>query len=364
MADCRTLVSTCQTLGVPQVGTGFDAPIVCRDHALGFNRDAKGTCMKTWVKWVLLATSLLPAIVGAQDYPKGQVAIIVPFSPGGSNDALARFLGNALSKLWNQTVIVENKAGGGSTIGTAYVAKSPPDGARLLLVSASYTTSAATRAGGEQIFDPIKDLKPASMVARGMVGVIAGTQTSIKTLADLAREARSRSVTYGTAGVGSAQHFNAELLADVMGIQMTAIPYRGGNEAILDLSAGRIDLVVGSVGGLLTSVDGGKARPVAVLSKVRSPAWPQVPTSVEAGYGAALVDNYWAIMVPSATPEAIVGKVNEAIRTVTHTPEGRQFLAKLDAEPTELAPSEVASHFRKEIDYWSKLARKINISTK
>jgi tripartite-type tricarboxylate transporter receptor subunit TctC len=320
--------------------------------------------MKEWIKGLLLAASLLPALGSAQDYPKGPVTIVVPFSPGGSNDALARFLGHALGKAWNQNVIVENKAGGGSTIGTAYVAKSPPDGTRLLLVSASYTTSAATRSGSEQTFDPIKDLKPASMVARGLVGVISGAHTSIKSLADLAREAKTRNVTYGTAGVGSAQHFNAELLAEAMGIQMTAIPYRGGNEAILDLTAGRIDLVVGSVGGLLAAVDGGKARAVAVMAKTRSAAWPQVPTAVEAGFPTALADNYWAIMVPSATPGAIVDKVNESIKAATHTAEGRQFLAKLDAEPTELTPAEVAGHFRREIDYWSKLARKINISTK
>jgi tripartite-type tricarboxylate transporter receptor subunit TctC len=320
--------------------------------------------MNAWVKALLLAAALVPSVGTAQDYPKSQVTIIVPFSPGGSNDALARYLGNALGKLWGQNVIVENKAGGGTTIGSAFVAKSAPDGTKLLLVSASYTTSAATRSGTDQLFDPIKDLKPASMVARGLVGVIASTQSSIRTLADLAREAKSRPVTYGTAGVGSAQHFNAELLADAMNIQMTAIPYRGGNEAILDLSAGRIDLVVGSVGGLLASVDTGKARAVAVLSKTRSAAWPNVATTVEGGYGAALADNYWAVMVPSATPEAIVNKIHDGIRTVTHTPEGRQFLTKLDSEPTELSPAEVASHFNKEIDYWSRLARKINISTK
>jgi tripartite-type tricarboxylate transporter receptor subunit TctC len=313
---------------------------------------------------MILAAALVPGLAAAQDYPKAPVTIIVPFSPGGSNDALARYLANALGRLWNQNVIVENKAGGGTIIGTAYVAKSPPDGLRLLLVSSSYTTSAATRSGTDQPFDPIKDLKATSMVARGMVGVIAGAHTSIKSLADLAREAKARPVTFGTAGVGSSQHFNGELLADAMGIQMTAIPYRGGNEAILDLSAGRIDLVVGSVGGLLASIDSGKARPVAVLSKTRSPAMPNAQTTVEAGYPAALVDNYWAIMVPTATPEAVVSRIHEGIKTVTHTPEGRQFLNKLDAEPADLSPTEVTGYLHTEIEYWTRLARKINIGTK
>jgi tripartite-type tricarboxylate transporter receptor subunit TctC len=348
------------TLIVPQRGTGFDRHAVCAQDVLT-RASLTEHAMKAFLRSMVWAALLLSGAAGAQDYPKAQVTIVVPFSPGGSNDILARHLANALGKLWNQTVIVDNKPGGGTTIGTGYVAKSPPDGLRLLLASASYTTSAATRSGTDQTFDPIKDLKPTSMVGRGMVGVIAGSHTSIRTLADLARESKSRSVTYGTAGVGSAQHFNAELLADAMGIQMTAIPYKGGNEAILDLTAGRIDLVVGSVGGLLASVDSGKARAVAVMSKVRSPAWSGVPTAVEAGYGAALADNYWVMMVPSATPDAIVNRIHEGIRTVTQSAEGRQFLAKLDAEPTQLTPAEVATHLQREIEHWSRLARKMNV---
>jgi tripartite-type tricarboxylate transporter receptor subunit TctC len=311
---------------------------------------------------LLLVAALVPGAGRAQDYPAKLVTIVVPFGAGGSNDAIARHLAESLGKLWKQTVIVENRPGGGSAVGSALVARSPPDGLRLLLASSSYTTNAAMRT--DQGFDPLKDLKPASMVARGQVGIVAGSRVPIATLADLAREAKAQTIFYGTAGVGSSQHFNGELLNEALGIQMTPIPYRGGNEALLDLAAGRIDIVVGTLGGLLPSIDSGRAKVVAVMGKTRSSAVPNVQTTAEAGYPAAHTENYWAILVPAATPDAIVKKINEGIRTATHTPEGRQFLAKLDGEPTQLSPEEVALHVNKEIDYWTRLAKKLNLSAK
>lgn len=315
---------------------------------------------KILLKTLLLIATLVPCLSSAQDYPSKVVTIVVPFPAGGSNDTIGRHLAENLGKLWKQTIIVENRPGGGSSIGSSYVAKSPPDGYRMVLVSASYTTNAVTRS--DQGFDPLKDLKPVSMVARGHNAIVSGTRVPIATLADLARESKAQPIFYGTAGIGSAQHFNAELLNDAMGIQMQAVPYKGGQEALLDLAGGRIDVVVGSLGGLLAQIHSGKAKAVAVLSKERSPALPNVPTAIEAGYPKAVVENYWAVFVPAGTPDAIVTKINQGIRTVTQTPEGRAFLTKMDGEPTNLTPDEVSAHVKKEIDYWGKLAKKLNLT--
>lgn len=318
--------------------------------------------MKKLLHVLLLAASLVPVLVSAQTYPSKTVTIVVPFPPGGSNDTLARYLADQLGKQWGQSVIVENRPGGGSAIGSANVAKSPPDGHRMVLVSSSYTTNAATKT--DLGFDPLKDLVPASMIARGHIAVVAGSRLPLNNLSDLAREAKSKTVFYGTAGVGSSQHFNAELLNEAMGINMTAVPYKGGQEALLDLAAGRIDIVVGTLGGLLGYINNGKAKPLAVLSKVRSQGAPNLPTAAEQGYPIAQTDNYFAMFVPAATPAAIVNKINQSIRTATHTAEGRLFMAKVDGEPTELTPQEVSAHIKKEIEYWSQLARKRNISEK
>lgn len=319
--------------------------------------------MKPFAPILLLAATLLPfATDAAEEYPSKTVTIIVPFTPGGSNDAIARYLADSLGKLWKQNVIVENKAGGGSSIGSAYVARSAPDGSKLLLVSSSYTTNAASR--DDQGFDPLKDLKPVSMVARGQVAVVAGKRVPINSLADLAREAKAKPIFFGTAGVGSTQHFNGELLNEVMGIKMQPVAYRGGQESLLDLAAGRIDIVVGTIAGVLPAIEGGRATPIAVLGTTRSKALSNVPTAAEAGFANAVTQNYWAVFVPSATPDAVVAKINRDIRAVTHTPEGRKFLLKLDGEPTEMSAEDVTSYVRKEIDLWSKLAKKLNISAK
>jgi tripartite-type tricarboxylate transporter receptor subunit TctC len=316
--------------------------------------------MKTLLKFVLLAAVLVPHAGHAQDYPSKPVTIVIPFPPGGSNDVLGRFLADRLGKLWNQPVIVENRSGGGSSIGSSYVAKSPPDGYRMVLVSSSYTTNAATRT--DLPFDPIKDLKPVSMIARGQVAVLTGARVPMATLADLARESKTKTIFYGTAGVGSTQHFYAELLSDAMGIKMTGVPYKGGQEALLDLQGGRIDVVVGSLGGLLGTAATGKGKLIAVLGKSRAAVAPNVPTATESGFKDALAVNYWAMFVPTATPETVAKKIHEGIRAVTHTAEGQQFLAKMDGEPTESSEAEVTAFVKTEIDYWTKLARKLNIS--
>jgi tripartite-type tricarboxylate transporter receptor subunit TctC len=318
--------------------------------------------MNKIVRCLLLVAGLMPCIAGAQDYPSKVVTIVVPFTAGGSNDTVARYLAESLGKLWKQTVIVENRPGAGSSIGASYVAKSPPDGYRLLLVSNSYATNAATRT--DQPYDPVKDLKAISVVGRGDVAVVVGTRVPMSSLADLAREAKAQPIFYGTAGVGSTQHFNGELLNDAMGIQMTPVAYKGGHESLVDLAGGRIDVVVGILAGLVSSIEAGKAKPIAVLGKTRSKLLPNVPTSVEAGYPGAVTESYFAVFVPAGTPDAIVDKINRDINTLTHTPDGRKFLAKVDSEPTELTAAQASERVRNDIEYWTRLAKKLNLVEK
>lgn len=317
--------------------------------------------MKILPKLLALIALLVPVLGCAQDYPSKMVTIVIPFSPGGSNDTVGRHLAESLGRLWKQTVVVENKAGGGSVIGTNYVANSPPDGYRLLLVSSSFGTNAATRA--DQAFDPSL-LRPAAMVATGHVAVVTGSRVPMASLADLAREAKTKPLFYATSGVGSAQHFYGELLKDAMGIEMTAVPYRGGNEGLLDLAAGRVDVLVGTLAGLVQAIDTGKAKPIAVLSKTRSRLYPNMPTTVEAGYPAAVIANYFTVLVPAKTPDAIVNRIQEGVRAVTHTPEGIQFLAKLDSEPSDLTPVQVSTYLKNEIETLTKLSKKLNMAGK
>jgi tripartite-type tricarboxylate transporter receptor subunit TctC len=316
--------------------------------------------VKTFLKLLLLCAALAPMTGRAQTYPERSVTIVIPFSPGGSNDTVGRFLADGLSKLWKQNVITENKSGGGSLIGTNYVANSPPDGYRMLFVSGSFTTNAATRTEG---FDP-KSLRTAGMVATGHIAVVTGPRVPMASLADLAREAKKQTLFFATSGVGSSQHFNGELIKEALGIDMTAVPYRGGSEGLHDMAAGRVDVVVGTLGGLMQYIETGKAKPIAVLSKTRARTLPNVQTTGEAGYPSATIDNYFTVMLPAKTPDAIVTKVHQGIKTVMHSPEGRQFLAKLDSEPSSLSPDEAAAYIAKEIEHWTRLSKKMNLTGK
>ncbi len=314
--------------------------------------------MNVVLKALLILSALLPFATHAQDYPTKLVTIVVPFTPGGSNDAVARFLADGLGKLWKQSIVVENRAGGGSSIGSAYVARSAPDGYRLLLVSSSYSANAATR--DDQGFDPITALKPVSMVARSPVGILVGKRVPISSVADLAREAKKQTIFYATAGVGSIQHFTGEQVNGAMGIRMEAVPYRGGAEGFRDLVGGRVDVVVGGVAGMSASMEAG-ATLIAVLSKERSPSLPNVPTMNELGYPKALSENYWGLFVPAGTPPAIVAKIHAGVATLTHTPEGRAFLTKLNGEPTEMSSDDFTSYVKNEIAEWTKIAKDINV---
>jgi tripartite-type tricarboxylate transporter receptor subunit TctC len=180
-------------------------------------------------------------------------------------------------------------------------------------------------------------------------------------LAELAMQAKSKPLFYATSGVGSAQHFYGELLKDVMGIEMTAVPYRGGNEGLVDLAAGRVDVLVGTLAGLVQAIDTGRVKPIAVLSKTRSRLYPNMPTTVEAGYPTAVIANYFTVLVPAKTPDAVVNKIHQGIKAVTHTPESIQFLAKLDSEPSELTPEMASEYLQGEINSLTKLAKKLNI---
>lgn len=307
----------------------------------------------------LLAGSTLPSAALAQSFPDKTVTVVVPFSPGGSNDTMARYMANALSQRWGQSVVVENRAGGGSAIGAAHVATSDPDGYTVLFVSTSYTFNAATRT--DLPFDPLNDLDGVAMIGRGGVGVLVGPDSGITSLDDLIAKSKDKEVFYGTAGMGSAMHFTGAFLADSLGIEMTPVPYPGGSESFVDLLGGRIDLVSGAVAGLLGPIQNG-AIPIAVMGDQRLASLPDVPTSVELGYPDAQAYFYWIIYLPPATPEDVKQEWNAAVTEIFNAPEGVEFLKGLDASPVTMTLPEVEAYIVKDIEYWKTLAKKIGVA--
>lgn len=310
------------------------------------------------------AAGLLAAVCAApaQTFPDRPLTMVIPFSPAGSNDVVGRYLAENLGKLWKQSVIVENKPGAGAVIGTNYVARAKPDGLTMLFVSATYTTNAV--AMKELPFDPAKDLQPVGLGALGQFVMVAGTRVPLPNVGEVIAQAKRQTLFYGTAGLGNSSHFATELFNDVVGIQMEPVHYKGGTEAMTDLSGGRIDIYLGTVTQVLPNVQAKTAFPVAVSSRTRSPAFPDVPTVRELGYPSAEIDFWWGVFVPAATPKPIVEEINRAINQVMNTPESTAFLAKHGAYPGRMSVAEFTKLVADETAKWKAIAAKHKIEIK
>jgi len=308
---------------------------------------------------LLLGMLLFAPAAGAQVYPTKAVNLVIPFSPGGGNDTVGRFLAEELSKRWGKPVVVENRPGGGTAVGTAYVARSKPDGYTMLLVSTSYSTNAASKP--DLPFDAEKDLVAAATVGEGDLVVLASPQLKVKTLEELKAAAGSRELFYGITGVGSNMHFYGATVAEALGIKPVPVSYPGGSEALIDLVAGRLDFVVGAFVATERQNDKGVVT-VAQLGEKRAPSIPDVPTIAEAGYPEAAGENYWTIFVPAGTPAETITKINEGVQEVMHSPEGEAFLARLDARPSERTVEQTQALVTDSIARWKDLAVRIGIN--
>lgn len=305
--------------------------------------------------------SAMPLAASAQSYPSDTVSVVIPFTPGGSNDTVGRYLADGLAAHWGKTVVVENKPGAGSAIGSAYVARAKPDGHTLLFVSGTYTTNAATQTNLP--FDPVNDLVPVGMGALGQFVVVVGDRVKATNLAEFIEEAKSRKVFYGTTGVGSSTHFGAALLSDVAGVAMEPVHYPGGTDALLDIAGGRLDMYVGSVPQVLSSVEAGTARPLVVISETRAVALPDVPTVVEDGLPDAVMDIWWGVFTTAGTPPEVVEEINSAINAVMGTPEAAAFLDKQGAAARPMSVQEYTDFVHSEIAKWTELAETHHIKS-
>jgi tripartite-type tricarboxylate transporter receptor subunit TctC len=303
------------------------------------------------IKTILALGALLaPSMAAAQNYPSRPVTVVIPFAPGGSNDTIGRYLAEQLEKRWKGTVVVENRPGAGSAIGSAHVTKA--------FVSSSYTSNAATQKSLP--FDPLKDLQPIGMAAVADRFISTGKRVPMATLADLVRETKSQKIFYGTSGVGSLAHLTGELMNEVLGITMVPVHYAGGSEVMVDLGGGRVDVVFSS----LTDISTGIGTPVAVMSERRSTALPNVPTVQEAGYPDTRVPNWWGVFAPAGTPKELIGRIHQDIVAVMGTAEAAEYLARQGAMASAMSTDAFASHVESELNKWKAIVEKQGVSTK
>jgi tripartite-type tricarboxylate transporter receptor subunit TctC len=290
------------------------------------------------------------------------ITIIVPFNPGASNDTFARVLAQKLGPKIGANVVVDNKPGAGSIIGSGYVARAAQDGSVLLLTSSTFTTSAAVQS--KLPYDPIKGFSPVALLATAPMILTVGAQTPYKTASDLLADARANKgkINYGSAGVGSINHMSAEMLDSMAKTDMMHVPYKGTATAITDMVTGQIHGMVASPSSIAASLKSGKVRALAVTSLKPSKLVPGVPTLAETVPGYE-VEIWWGVFAPAGVPKPVVDRLNAEIRSIVGMPEMRERFAQEGAEPSTTATADqVAAYVRAELDKWRKVAREKNIT--
>jgi tripartite-type tricarboxylate transporter receptor subunit TctC len=308
----------------------------------------------------LLLTALWLAWLGgearAQSFPTKPIRVIIGFAPAGAADIFARILGQKLTEAWGQTVVVDNRPGAGSTIGSEIAAKSAADGHTLLLISASYATSAGLYRKVIR-YDPIDSFAPVAAIGTGANILLAHPSVPVKTAKELIAAARAApgKLTLGSAGTGSITHLAGELFASMAGVKWTHVPYKGGGPNMIALFGGEIQLSVASVPAAIPGVQSGRVRALGVTSAKRIPAIADVPTIAEAALPGYEAINWWGVLAPAGVPKPIVAKLNTQINAISRMPDFVAALAREGAEPAALAPEEYRKFLQAEIAKWTKV---------
>lgn len=300
------------------------------------------------------AVAVLGAAPAAQaEWPERPIKLIVPFSAGSSSDTIARLVAARLGEKLGQQVVVENRVGGSTIIGTDAVAKATPDGYTLGL--ANTTTHAASAALNASLpFDPVKDFAPVAMIGSSPFVLIGAPQLSATTLKDVIALAKQNpgKLSYASAGTGTLAHLAGELFKLKAQVDVTHVPYRGSAQSMLDLLQGRIELSVSTIPPTLQHIRDGKLRAFAVMSETRNAGLPDVPTVAEAGVPGCEAALWTALVVPAAVPAAIVVRLNQAMLDVVNRADVQQTLKLQGVDPEPGAAAAVAKRIKDDIAKW------------
>lgn len=307
-----------------------------------------------------VATAIV-APVYAQSWPSRQIRLIVPFAPGGNTDIIARAIAPRMAQDLGQPVVIDNRGGAGSTLGTALAAKAPPDGYTLVMVSSAHVINPAVRKS--MPYDSVRDFAPVTLVAdvpNALAVHPSVPARDVRALVALARK-RPGDLMFATPGSGTSSHLAVELLAVAEKVKFTQVPYKGVGPATADVVGGHVHMIFSSMPALIEHARAGRLRMLAQAGLQRSAAAPDVPTMIEAGYRDFHVSSGFGMFAPAGTPRPVIDRVNAAVRRALGDPEVRQQLASQGAEPVGNSPEEYDRYNRAEIARWSKVAREAGV---
>jgi tripartite-type tricarboxylate transporter receptor subunit TctC len=299
-------------------------------------------------------------VIAQGNYPTSSVRIISPFAPGGNTDIVARLLANHLTTTWHQPVIVENRAGAGATVGTDYVAKSPPDGQTLLIATLA-ATAIAPSVYSKLPYDPSKDLVAITGLTIGYSAIGVTPSLPVKTLPELIAyaKARPKQLFFASPGIGVSSHLAMENFAHVTNLQIDHVPYRGSAPALTAVMTGEVQMTFDPISTMAPLIQDGKIRALAVSGPKRSPLLPEVPTLDELGYPNVYSAAWTGLMAPAGTPRQIIDKIQHDAQSLLHSEEFKSRIAAMANDVLDLPSEQFADFVKRETQSWGEVAKRV-----
>jgi tripartite-type tricarboxylate transporter receptor subunit TctC len=316
--------------------------------------------LKHFLLITVAAFVISPAI--AETWPTRPIRFIVPFAPGGGGDVVGRIIGQRMSEQLGKPLIIDNRAGGGGTLGCELAAKAAPDGYTLLLGNVG-PIAVGPALYPKLAYDPVRDFAPVTMIASFPNLLVANPGLPFKTVPELVAYAKSRpgTLNFASAGAGTSTHLAGELFKSVAGIDVVHVPYKGGAAAMTDIIAGQVAYYFGTMPSSMPLAKAGKLRALAVTSLTRSPAAPEVPTIAESGYPKFETAAWYGLMFPTGTPREIVARTNAATMSVLALSDIRERLVHEGSEPMGSTPAQFSAYIKAEIAKWSGVVKAANL---
>jgi tripartite-type tricarboxylate transporter receptor subunit TctC len=310
----------------------------------------------------LLAFAIWPIAASAQTYPANPIRFIVPFTPGGGNDTIARLIGAKLTAATGQQVIIDNRPGAGGAIGAEAAAKSAADGYTIFLAGVA-THGINPNLRKKLPYDPIKDFDAVSLIASAPLLVVVHPSLPVKSVKQLIALAKKEpgKINYASNGAGGSSHMAVELFKMMTGTDMVHIPYKGLSPALTELLSGEVQVMFSSAVAMLPQVKAGKLRAIAMTGGKRSPAIPDIPTVAEAGVPGYETGSWYGIVVPAGTPKPAIDRLSREVIAIVHSPDISKRLTDEAIIPVGSTPAEFTAHIKKELVRWAQVIKQSNI---
>jgi tripartite-type tricarboxylate transporter receptor subunit TctC len=295
-------------------------------------------------------------------YPDKPIILIVPFAPGGANDAVARIVANELTKSLRQSVVIDNRPGAGGMVGTEMVANAKPDGYTLLLISAAHAINSSIYA--KLRYDAVNSFAPVSQLTNASYVLVVNKDLPVTSVSELVALAKAQpgALFYASSGKGGAPHLAGALFANMANLDIVHVPYKGGGPALLDLMRGDVTMYFASLSSAMPHLRANKIRALGVTTSVRAPALPNTPTMSEAGLRGYELAGWYGLVAPAKTPKAIVAQLNEALAKVLENPQVRTQLLEQGEQPFGSKAEDFAKFIKAEVDKYANITRSAKIT--